>query len=329
METIKNYLETMFSNLPLSEEVRRAKEELLTMMEDKYYELKKEGKTENEAIGTVIREFGNLDELKESLGITNEFEEKENTRFVSIETVEEYIQVAIKMSKRIALGVFLCICSPVLLIVLGGLAEYGFGDENSMALGGLIVLLVFVAVAVVLFIFSGMKLEKYNYLKNERFQIDFSTKQYVLKEKEAYRSTQTLFVAIGVALCILSVIPILVTGVLFEKIEFLTVIGVGVFLILVAIGVTLFIISGSRMESYKVILQEEEFTQEKKEMKENKLVQTVAGIYWPVIVCIYLGWSFLTFDWHITWIIWPLAGILFGAITVICNIVDEKHKIKG
>ena len=31
------------------------------MMEDKYTELKNEGKSENEAVGTVIAEFGNLD----------------------------------------------------------------------------------------------------------------------------------------------------------------------------------------------------------------------------------------------------------------------------
>lgn len=63
METIRNYLETMFSHLPNTPEVIRAKNELWQMMEDKYNELKEEGKSENEAIGTVISEFGNLDEI--------------------------------------------------------------------------------------------------------------------------------------------------------------------------------------------------------------------------------------------------------------------------
>jgi len=63
METIKNYLDSMFSSLPDTEEVRRAKEEILQMMEDKYNELKSSGSTENEAICIVIKEFGNLEEL--------------------------------------------------------------------------------------------------------------------------------------------------------------------------------------------------------------------------------------------------------------------------
>ena len=69
METIKNYLETMFSQLPNTSEVIKAKNELGQIMEDKYQELLNEGKTENEAVGIVISEFGNLDELAEDLGI--------------------------------------------------------------------------------------------------------------------------------------------------------------------------------------------------------------------------------------------------------------------
>ena len=65
METIRNYLETMFLKLPNTPEVYKAKNELWQMMEDKYNELIANGKTENEAIGTVIAEFGNLDELAE------------------------------------------------------------------------------------------------------------------------------------------------------------------------------------------------------------------------------------------------------------------------
>ena len=61
METIRNYLDAMFANMPNTPEVKKAKAELLTMMEDKYNELIAEGETENSAVGTVISEFGNLD----------------------------------------------------------------------------------------------------------------------------------------------------------------------------------------------------------------------------------------------------------------------------
>ena len=65
METIKNYLETMFANMPNTPEVKKAKAELLSMMEDKFNEMIADGVNENQAVGTVIAEFGNLDELAE------------------------------------------------------------------------------------------------------------------------------------------------------------------------------------------------------------------------------------------------------------------------
>ena len=63
MNTLKSYLESMFAKMPNTPEMRRAKDELWQMMEDKYNELLDEGKNENEAVGTVISEFGNLEEL--------------------------------------------------------------------------------------------------------------------------------------------------------------------------------------------------------------------------------------------------------------------------
>ena len=69
MDTIRTYLENMFLHLPKNPEVRRAKEELLSMMGDKYQELKREGRSENEAIGIVISEFGNLAWIIQQFGL--------------------------------------------------------------------------------------------------------------------------------------------------------------------------------------------------------------------------------------------------------------------
>lgn len=71
MKTILSYLDNMFMSMPKTPEVLRAKEELAAMMEDKYNELLAEGKKENEAVGIVISEFGDLEELAEELGIRN------------------------------------------------------------------------------------------------------------------------------------------------------------------------------------------------------------------------------------------------------------------
>ena len=80
METIKTYLNNLFAGYPKTNEILRAKEELLSNMEDKYNELKAEGKSENEAVGIVISEFGNIDELAKEWDIPRSPPEKFHAR---------------------------------------------------------------------------------------------------------------------------------------------------------------------------------------------------------------------------------------------------------
>lgn len=72
MDVIVAYLETMFSPYPATPRLEEAKSELRAMMEDKYTELLANGRSHNEAVGQVITEFGNLDELAPVLGISAE-----------------------------------------------------------------------------------------------------------------------------------------------------------------------------------------------------------------------------------------------------------------
>src|SRR5690625_7274061 len=91
MDTILSYLETMFANLPRTQEVERIKQDLQLNMEEKYQELIAEGKTENEAVGTVISEFGNIDELMEELGYDLN-EEQDAPRSLTDQEIGEFLR---------------------------------------------------------------------------------------------------------------------------------------------------------------------------------------------------------------------------------------------
>ena len=157
MNAIKNYLDNMFRNLPNTEEVRRAKAELLQMMEDKYEELMAEGKTENEAVGIVISEFGNLDELAESLGISEAVTENpdEAKPMLSMDRVKEYLAMVSQRSILLPLGIALCIFSVafnILADLIPGLDLDALGvSAMFLAIGG----------AVILFVMSGIKKKEF------------------------------------------------------------------------------------------------------------------------------------------------------------------------
>lgn len=152
METIKSYLETMFANMPDTPEVIRAKSELFGMMEDKYNELISEGKSENEAVGTVISEFGNLDELADTLGLnanTHDDSSKTDTpdkRILTLDETRHYIRTCSKRSLLIALGVMLCIISPIFPII-GDMIDILIVENIMISL-----MFVTIAVAVAMFI---------------------------------------------------------------------------------------------------------------------------------------------------------------------------------
>lgn len=341
METIKVYLDNMFLNIPDSEQTQRIKSELYDMMEDKYHELIGEGKPENEAVGIVISEFGNLEELKEELGLERHEEvdfsdgkaeweageetkktkessgkknkKKENKkkfkdqeeagkRWISFDEVEDYLQAAAVASDCISVGVMLCVWSPAVLIAL---SEYeGWGIALGLAL-----LFIFVAAGVGLFILSGTKLEQYEYLKKEIFGIDPGIEQFVREEQEASHQPFVLQIAIGVTLCILSPVPLVVCSIL-EFSDLLILFCVGLLLVLVGIGCFFLVRAGMRKDAYHVLLQEESYRKEKK----TGFLKIFDSFYWLIVAAIYLNWSFHTDSWGVSWFIWVIAGVIYDPV---------------
>ncbi|MBR5090127.1 MAG: hypothetical protein IK093_11935 [Ruminiclostridium sp.] len=81
MEIIMSYIDSMFAGVPTTEETKRLREDITANMCDKYDELIKDGKSINEAIGTVISEFGNIDEVLTEMGVSRE-------KAVQVQTVD-------------------------------------------------------------------------------------------------------------------------------------------------------------------------------------------------------------------------------------------------
>lgn len=327
METIFNYLENMFLQLPKTPEVLRAKQELGNMMEDKFQELIAEGRKENEAVGIVISEFGNLEELAEELGISqvvnHQNVERDTSRYVDREEAEAFIEMSRRTSIWVSFGVMLCILSPCALIYIGTLQDYSKNgiSDGMIVLFGLIPLLLLVAIAVVMFCWNGMKMEKYEYMKKENFQMDAAFKEVLKQRQEQEKPKATLKLIIGILLCIFSVMPLLVVGAMFDD-DLYAAYALIFLLVMISVSIWFFIAGGSTVNSLKILLQEEEFSKEGK--KSQKLMDVIGGIYWPIATVIYLGWSFWTMDWGFTWIVWPIAGILYGVIASICNIVQKS-----
>ena len=319
METIRNYLENMFMNLPNSTEVLRAKDELLQMMEDKYTELKDEGETENEAVGIVISEFGNLDDLADDLGIDAIVREEAQPlgRALSMEEIKKCLHDYKKRALLMAIGVFLCICSPVVSILGDAFGQMGMQTEVLEAVG-VFFLFSFVAIAVGLFIFAGEVTKRFSYMEMENCQIDFAAAQAISDKKAEQNGVCVFQLVLGIMFCILSILPTSMTDLLTHN-EVLEDASASILFVMVAIGVFLIVFSQAKNTGYHKLLSLNNqktvggnyVKEQKKQIHyKNKNVEMVMSVFWPTITCIYLCWSFLTYDWWFTWIIWPLASFV-------------------
>ena len=89
---------------------------------------------------------------------------------------------------------------------------------------------------------------------------------------------------------------------------------------MVAVGVRLIVLTCMRQGGFDRLLEEGDYT------RLNKSAGKYDGVYWAIATAVYLIWSFITQRWDLTWIVWPVAGVLFAAYKEIMKaIVRAKN----
>ncbi|WP_404987586.1 permease prefix domain 1-containing protein [Clostridium culturomicium] len=330
METIRIYVENMFKALPKTGELKKLKQDILMNMEDKYAELKSEGKTENEAIGIVISEFGNIDEIIREFEIEvnqpsrNVTSEKENLPSMDLEEAKKYLRETKKCNFLISIGGALCMMGAAVLVFMyqlydDGIIFRGLVEDKAM-ITPLIILLAFVGVAVALFIFAGISMEKYKYIDKGYFNLQPSARIILEEEGERLRTKSTIGTIVGVVLCILSPIILFLSGM---KSESGYVYGTTLLILVIAVAVFIFINISTCNEGHKKLLKEGEYNPKVKE--ENKVIGAVAGVVWPLTVMVFLIWGIAYDGWEICWIVFPIVGVIFGGF---CNVYKSVKGIE-
>ncbi len=326
METIRNYLESMFRGLPQTDKVMKAKSELLQMMEDKYTELIRSGKTENEAVGEVIQNFGNLEDLAEDLGIMDILHQTKYSdvqrRKVSFEEITEYIAAKKRAILMRAAGIFLCINCVVFPILTDAL------HINDIV--GVVLMFVAIGAGVVLMCLCNASLEQWRYIRNEPCSIDAVSIDYLKNKIRDFTPTYSVLSSVGVLLCILCFIP----AAIFDELggRFMDDLSGALLFVFVGAGVFMMVYAKQIKKTYHRLLNlndQIDFEEDEKksiEKIQNKNVRAIMSAYWSVVTCIYLCVSFLTFRWELTWLIWPIAAAVNTIIRAIYTVNDGEKK---
>lgn len=250
-----------------------------------------------------------------------------SAREVSWAEAVDFLEMSRYAAPRMAFGVMLCILSPICLILLDAISEQSalfdgmFHFSENLADGiGVSVLLLLVAVAVGIFMMTGMKLNYYEYMEKELIIVPEDVLQEVAEQRSDFESTFRTSITIGVLLCVLGAIPLFLSTAFFDE-DFGAAVGLCILLVLVAVGVFFLVSAGTIHGSHEKLLQIGDYAPEKK--RANKKMSVIAGIFWCGIVSVYLLLSFTTMSWGRTWIIFPVAGVLFGGISALVHALSR------
>ena len=264
------------------------------------------------------------DEIEEAEFVEGMTPEITEGKVITVEEANTFLEATKKYAARIAPAVSLCVLSPVVLLWLSGMAETGRGPITENVAGGIgvIVLLLMVAVAVAVFLLTGIPYNKYEYLEKEKLTLQYGVFGIVEKAKETFAGTYRICITLGVILCILGAVPLLAVSVFWGDNSYAVILAVDVLLMIVAVAVWLFVWSGIIWGGFQKLLQEGDYTVENKEV--NRKYEHVTAIYWCVWTAIYLAISLPTMRWDITWVVWPVAGVLFAALQAFLKIRNRK-----
>ncbi len=236
---------------------------------------------------------------------------------------EEYFLARRTWAPRIALGAALCILSPVALILFLLAAECGYlalAEEVAAALG-FVVLLPLVACAVAIFIYAGTHLSAFAWLEEAGAPLP-EVRQWAEQERAENMPRAVRYIVAGVCLCILSALAILLPACM-EWGDMAVGLGVCGLLVLVAVGVYLIVVGAAPFSATDRILQRGD---EALSPHGRRVIEALGTVYWMVALAGYLGYSFHTGDWGHSWIVWPVAGVLYAAIEALSRIlVSSDH----
>lgn len=221
MNAIENYISALFASFPKTPRILRMQAEMLENMEEKYQDLRRTGKSEEEAVGIVLSSIGSAEDLRGELGISDTSEQH----------MEEH---------------------PVFLA-----------------------------------------------------------------ERAAFQKKFAIAITSGVVLCIFSVIAACLCDAFLPSSISDGITGV-VFFAPIALAVALFVYFGIRSswyeEEYKILNGMGEADQFHRAKKSSALSGLVASILFPLAAMFYLYIGFIHNLWHPGWIIFPVCGIIVGAI---------------
>ncbi len=265
---------------------------------------------------------------------------------ITLEQAVEYLTLSKKNAPLMAVAVFLCVISPICLLLLAGLSEYSFVsplpfpfsglsklfsashlplNENTAAGLGLLIMILLITVAVGLFLLCGFRTKEYEFLEKEILHPEPAVTALASEQKKEFQSTYIILQIIGTLLCILSAVPLFLAVCLGHSV--LTYIAsICLLIFIVSLGCIAFVYGNTINSALQKLLEEGDYTPAQKKLRSSFGV--ISTIYWLIVTAIFLLYTYGpsgNLKAQYSWFIWAIAGVLYGAVVGIVKLLHKSH----
>lgn len=135
----------------------------------------------------------------------------------------------------------------------------------------------------------------------------------IVNNNEERKIKRTQGLIIGLLLYFVSVAWIMIS---IPVLQMNPVVGSAIFILICGVATCIIV--------YTSIVYKKEKTKEEK--KEDKLYKQIDSIISIITVILYLGISFLTMAWHITWLIWLIYALVMKIVKLIISLKDGNYE---
>ena len=216
---------------------------------------------------------------------------------------KEYECIYKKFTKGVTLGIILILIGVTLLLI-----ALGINTNKKFITFGIIILLLFITTAVPLFIINGINMESFK-TKNKTL-LNFYTEE----EIEKFNKKFAIRIALGVSIILIGIMFLLASYIIYDT---ESIMPAAIFMIFITISVPIFVYNGIQKSKYEIELYNK--INNKEQTEANELLGKISGVIMILATITFFILSFIFNLWKISWIVFPICGMICGIVAIILN----------
>ncbi len=274
-------------------------------------------------IFSVTTDYLLKDDLETIESVDGEVEQGVNS--INLTMANRYVECKDIISRINVKGAILSMCSvvPLLLLLSNASTQQMEISSKTATISGIIIMLVMIVIAVSLFVRTGQFASEIDPIDKDEFELEYGVRSIFKEKLQQITPSYHKKLSVSVGLFVLSFVPLMYAAVNGAATSLILKMMCVLFF-MIAAGLYIIVPASAEYTAYNLLIKEGEYHPREKHKTRN--VEAFAAFYWPLLVAIYLAWSFWTMNWGVTWIIWPVGAVLFAALVGLIQMLSKDKK---